>query len=398
MKQNELLPLLQQLLDTHFRPLRRTVRKNLARLTAAFLRLAASVRFGYGGLHLAAVARLLPQGTTFKSNYKWLGRFLRCRSFDPTSLAECMLSLILGRQPAPWTLVVVDQTTLGDVEVLNAAIPLEGRAVPVAWASFQYPWTTTQPLSQNLLERYLVAWLAEAAPPETRLLLVLDRGYARVALVRELNATGQPYIVRGKADVIIQLERDGRRQRLSLGRLPHRTGVPKRYRHVLYHGSQQEPVDVVVYRGPGFQSAWFLIVPPDSESWLPTEQVVALYRQRMQIEHCFRDWKSHLGLRGLRLRIDKPERLLRLLMGFTLAYLLTLLLGEQPEAAQWRACWEHPRASPRHGTARMLSVLSLALHWLADPGRQIQAWQRLGEILLGLARGDGVRLAPILSG
>lgn len=56
------------MLDTHFRPLRRTVRRNLARLTAAFLRLTASVRFGYGGLHLAAVARLLPQGTTFKSN------------------------------------------------------------------------------------------------------------------------------------------------------------------------------------------------------------------------------------------------------------------------------------------------------------------------------------------
>jgi hypothetical protein len=44
---------------------------------------------------------------------------------------------------------------------------------------------------------------------------------------------------------------------------------------------------------PGFQSPWFLIVPPDSEAWLPTEQVVALYRQRMQIEHCFRDRKSH---------------------------------------------------------------------------------------------------------
>lgn len=45
----------------------------------------------------------------------------------------------------------------------------------------------------------------------------------------------------------------------------------------------------------------------------------------------------------------------------------------------------------------MLSVLSLALHWLADPGRQAPAGQRLGEILLGLARGDGVRLAPILA-
>jgi hypothetical protein len=374
------------------------VRKNLARLTAAFLGLATSVRFGYGGLHLASVARVLPGGASFQSNYKWLARFLRCRYFDPSRLAECMLGLILGRQPPGWTLVLVDQTSIGDVEVLNAAIPLEGRAVPVAWASFQYPWTTTQPLSQNLLERYLLAWLAEAAPRSTRLLLVLDRGYARVALVRELNATRQPYIVRAKADVIVRAPLGGKLQRLRLGRLPHRTGLAQRYAHVLYHASQPEPVDVIVYRGPGFQSPWFLIVPPDSEGWLPTEQVVTLYRQRIEIEHCFRDWKSHLGLRGLRLRVDQSQRLLRLLMGFTLAYLVTLLLGQHPEAEKLRACWERPRASPRHGACRLLSVLSLALDWLSDPQRQAQAWQRLGEILLGLARGDGVRLAPLLTG
>jgi hypothetical protein len=96
--------------------------------------------------------------------------------------------------------------------------------------------------------------------------------------------------------------------------------------------------------------------------------------------------------------VDKPQRLLRLLMGFTLAYLVTLLLGQHPEAEKLRACWERPRASPRHGACRLLSVLSLALDWLSDPQRQAQAWQRLGEILLGLARGDGVRLEPLLTG
>jgi hypothetical protein len=117
-------------------------------------------------------------------------------------------------------------------------------------------------------------------------------------VIRELNAMRQPRIVRAKADVIVRAQLREPRQRLSLGRLPQRTGVAVRYPHVLYHASQQEPVDVVVYRGPGFRDAWFLLVPPDSEPWLPTEQVVAFYRQRMQIEHCFRDWKSHLGLRS----------------------------------------------------------------------------------------------------
>ena len=100
-----------------------------------------------------------------------------------------------------------------------------------------------------------------------------------------------------------------------MGRLPHRSGRATRYRHVLYQSQKAEPVDVIVYRERGFEQPWFLLVPPDSESWLPTPEVVRLYRQRMQIEHCFRDWKSHLGLRGLHLQVDKSRRLLRLLIG-----------------------------------------------------------------------------------
>src|ERR1700674_3648642 len=65
-----------RLIEAYFPQLRRTVRKNLTRLTCAFLRLALSVRFGYGGLHLTSIARVLPQGANFKSSYKWLSRFL----------------------------------------------------------------------------------------------------------------------------------------------------------------------------------------------------------------------------------------------------------------------------------------------------------------------------------
>src|ERR1700739_887235 len=61
-----------RLIETYFPQLRRTVRKTLPRLTCAFLRLALSVRFGYGGLHLTAIARFLRQGAKLKSSYKWI--------------------------------------------------------------------------------------------------------------------------------------------------------------------------------------------------------------------------------------------------------------------------------------------------------------------------------------
>jgi hypothetical protein len=81
----------------------------------------------------------------------------------------------------------------------------------------------------------------EAAPPSVRLILIFDRGYARVALIQQLNRSHQPFLIRGRANVIVQASVRGRRQRPSLGRLPHRTGQPVRYRHVLYHGHNRNP-------------------------------------------------------------------------------------------------------------------------------------------------------------
>ncbi len=166
---------------------------------------------------------------------------------------------------------------------------------------------------------------------------------------------------------------------------------------MLYQAKEQEPVDVIVYRGKGFQDAWFLVVPPDSEDWLRTEQVVRLYRQRMQIEHCFRDWKSHLGLRGLHLEVQKSERFLRVLMAFTLAYLFTLLLGQDRLAQQARPFFETQRRIPRHGTARRLSVLSMALYMISHPRWQQPSCTRLLQILLRLLRGRGAPLSSPLA-
>ena len=74
-----------------------------------------------------------------------------------------------------------------------------------------------------------------------------------------------------------------------------------------------------------------------------------------------------MGLRGLHLRVQKSQRLLRLLMGFRLAYLIVLLRGEDPLAERLRPFFEQPRRCPRHGTNKVLSVLSMALYLRSDP-------------------------------
>jgi hypothetical protein len=79
-------------------------------------------------------------------------------------------------------------------------------------------------------------------------------------------------------------------------------------------------------------------VPPDSATRLPTDMVGALYRQRMHIELTCRDWKTHWGIRGLRLAVDLAPRLERLLLALTVAYTLAVLLGVRSPVSPQGPC------------------------------------------------------------
>jgi hypothetical protein len=146
-------------------------------------------------------------------------------------------------------------------------------------------------------------------------------------------------------------------------------------------------VNVIAYNERGFREPWYLVVPVDSAAlWRPAE-IVALCRERMQIEQSFRDFKTHLGLRGLRLQVRVAERMGRLLLAFCLTYALLLFLGETPESEAARQDLEVPRRHPRHGTTRTQSVLSIARLMLNHPRHAGRAFQALGRLLVCLARG-----------
>src|SRR3989338_104431 len=92
----------------------------------------------------------------------------------------------------------------------------------------------------------------------------------------------------------------------------------------------------------------------------------------MQIEQSFRDFKTHLGMRGLQLKVDIAERIGRLILAFCLIYILCVLLGESPIGQQARKVFEIPRKIPRHGTTRTLSALMIAMLMLSHP-----AWKQV---------------------
>lgn len=120
--------------------------------------------------------------------------------------------------------------------------------------------------------------------------------------------------------------------------------------------------------------------------------VVLLYRERMQIEQSFRDFKTHLGLRGLALQVDVAARMGRLLLAFCLVYILCILLGDSPLGEQARKAFEIPRRHARHGTTRTLSFLSIAMIMLSHP-----AWAEKARALLVKIALQAIWKQPLLS-
>lgn len=383
--------LLRRLLEVLFRYrglVRITLLKNIALLTHALLTLFHGARGGNGWLSQAAVARCLPLEIGPKGRQLRLFRFLTNRRLVPETLIPLHVALVCGLQSVKERLpMILDQTTLRRVQTLLVGLVFEGRVLPVAFSCFTYRMIQK---SQNILEHALILAVMSCFPVESRPLLILDRGYARAALLMNLLREGIPFLVRGRKNVLVYYQGKAK----ALGRFSVKTGQIQCY-SVLYHSKKKVPLNLIIFRGKGYQETWYLLIPRDIP--LSPKEVVDLYARRMSIEQGFRDWKTHLGVRGLVFYCENPApRLTRLLLGFSLAYLLCLVLGASGDAPAVRAFVEIPRRKPRHGTRRTLSALSIGIQRLSLPRFVKQAHQDLFALLRLLSIGKGfISLCPL---
>jgi hypothetical protein len=378
---DDLLRKLFQLLDLYRGVIRITLLRNIALLTHALLTLFHGARGANGWLSQAALARCLPLESSPKGREQRLSRFLDNPRLTPEILIPLQIALVLGIQATGSVPLILDQTTIRGIQTLLIGTIFEGRVLPVAFSCFTHAGIRK---SQNILEHALILTVMSCFPAESRPLLIMDRGYARVALLEKLRREGIPFLVRAKAKVIVYYQGKPR----LLGRFTVKPGQMRRYQ-VLYHSRKKEPLDLIVFRGKGYQETWYLLVPRDFS--LSTKEIVDLYAKRMSIEQGFRDWKTHLGVRGLVFRAPNPApRLTRLLLAFSLSYLICLALGATAEADKIRAFVEIPRRKPRHGTTRTLSALAIGIIRLSLPRFAPKAQREVRKILTVLSQGKGL--------
>lgn len=359
-------------------------------LTVAVLEVVGAVRSGQGRLSLSALARTMPTRTAFKAQYKRLARFLENKHFTPEAMIPALVNLVIGPLRRGLVPILIDQTDIGGTPTLMAGVSHRGRVLPMAFSCFEYARLRR---SQNTLETAFLTLIVASLGAAVRAVFVGDRQYGRFQLLHALNGLGQLYVLRCKTDVI--LWQDGKE------RFPRHFYAPPgkalRYSRLKYRKHGREPVDLVVYHDPSYKEPWYLLVPSGSEDVLPTQRVVAIYRSRMRIEQGFRDWKTHLGVRGLQLKVERAARLGRLLLALTLAYISLLLLGACDWAQRQRRRFEVRRLRARHGTQDILSVLTLARLLLAASDLAAQAQTHLLRLLRDLARGKPAYLPETVS-
>jgi len=380
---DDLLRKLMELLFVYRGMIRVTILKNIALVTYALITLFQGARGGNGWLSKAALARCLPLGTGPKEREQRLYRFLDNIRLTPELLIPLHIALACGTKLRERLPMILDQTSIRGIETLLIGLVFEGRVLPIAFSCFMKKFIYK---SQNILEHSLILAAMSCFPVEFRPLLILDRGYGRVALLIHLREEGIPFLCRAKRSVMVYLQ--GQIKGKTLGRFKIKRGQIRRY-SVLYHSQKKEPLDLIIYFGKGYKEPWYLLVP--SGTSLTAEEIVELYAKRMSIEQGFRDWKTHLGVRGLVFYGDNPApRLTRLLLTFSLSYLLCLALGSTEEAQAVRAFVEIKRHKPRHGTTRTLSVLSIGILRLSLKKFSKQAYRHLLKMISRLSRGKGV--------
>jgi hypothetical protein len=296
-----------------------------------------------GHLTISEIARAMPTKLDHWPKLKRMWRFLSNLKWSPADCFPWLFEFLLSRfRPGRYLPVIIDQSTIaGRWEVLWASIPFRGRALPIYFQVFRYEDIRADPEgSQNKLEDQFVRNVVAMLPEALRPLLLFDRGYARVPLLRLLDSLQVCYVIRVRQDVVVRHGdlHNGPLSGVSLGR-----GALLWWPKALYHSTESYPVNLAITLNATAEEPWYLVTNLKCGS-----TAVRWYERRFRCEELFKDVKDQLHLETI--RVKSTERVERLLFVLVIAYYALTLIGA---------------AAQRVGLRRKVCKDKVSLAWMA---------------------------------
>ena len=276
-------------------------------------------------LCLAELARCFHSTTDFRHNLKRVWRFVSNDRIN-TRIAKEVVARRLVRQlhhrldlqPKQYLEIIIDWTTVWPYVVLEALIPLDGRAVPVlSWAALRGSLSCRQ----NTLEMEFLASLRRCLPKPWRVVIVADRGFQRTELLRFIKGLGFSFVIRVKGDAWIKSGRfEGK-----LRDYPLSIGQCFKLREVAYHKSKRYGLKLVLNceKIKGKACSWLLA----TDLGLSAGQVVKIYERRFWCEESFRDQKQEFELEGV--RVKRAERLENLILALAIVLMILAVIAQR---------------------------------------------------------------------
>jgi len=335
---------------------RLTRQRNLAIMALGILRIPD------GHLTLSEIARSVPTRSDHQHKLKRIHRFVASDKWSPADLFPQMLSYLLTRfRVGQYLPIIIDQSTLGGRwEVLWASIPFRGRALPIAFRLFRHADIQEgREKSQNKIEERFLRQVVGMLPDPSRAVLLLDRGYARVALFRLLEELGVRYVVRIKTNVWIS----HRSHRGCLRGYTVDKGVQLWWPGARYHQTARYPLNIAITRNATAEEPWYL-----ATNLSRAETAVHWYERRFRCEELFRDLKDQLHLETIRIAVQRPERVEKLLLGMMVLYYALTFLG-----AELQKSGQRKKVCKDRVSLVFLAIRALLMPWLLTHERQVHA-------------------------
>jgi len=270
-----------------------------------------------GRAGVASLGRAIDSKTSFKHAIKRVDRFLGNDNVVVLDWCKALFATVIGPRKA--VKIAIDWTKIGPWPVLVASVVIRRRGIPVYWATCD--WRRLK-RSQNAFEDSFLMMLRDIVPRDVDAVLLFDRGFRRVSLVRHLKRLGFHFVIRSCSDVHVTTSAG---DKIALRNLSLSSGIIRDYGHVMATTDKPEDVRLVAVFDRRQKEPWLLFSDLD----LPPNDIVALYARRFTIEECFRDSKNTrygwcLGQYKLK---DKPERLDRLFLVVVATYFLVSIIG-----------------------------------------------------------------------
>ncbi len=286
-----------------------------------------------------------------------------------------LLPHLLAAHAPTQPVLILDLTHQADTFIsIVVALALGHRAVPLGWhvAPGQTAWTEGfQPVVAELLST-----IAAALPPDRTgaVTLLVDGGLASPFLLDQCQRLGWHWVFRlavmAQTTHLVRRS-DGTEQRIATW-LPDPPEPGRRRRRRTRHAQG------AIFKSAGWRAAWVTVhVDPDHAGpWVLISDLadgasaVRRYRQRMQIEAMFADWKRR-GWHLAQSRLRVPRRMAALLIGVALAHWYLVVLGQRVVRSGERHRYDRR-------DARRLSLVRLGRLALAQrdrTGQRLPGWR-----------------------